>query len=67
MWRPTSTLPRKRKRSSAAVRSYTRVTDLIFWWSGATPARTRPNGVGTRSNMSTCTFTSSCDNRCSAE
>ena len=30
-----------------------RITDLILGWSGATPPRTRPNGVGRRSNRST--------------
>ena len=63
---PTSTLPKNRKPSRAAVFSYTRMTDLIFGWSGATPARTSPNGVGRRSNMSTSTSTSSCLSRCSA-
>ena len=36
-----------------AVFSYTRVTDLIFGWSGATPERTSPNGVGSASSRST--------------
>jgi hypothetical protein len=31
-----------RKRGWAATRSKAAVTALIFWWSGATPARTRP-------------------------
>ena len=34
-------------------RSKTRDTDLIFGWSGATPRRTSPQGVGSRSNKST--------------
>ena len=38
-----------------ATFSYTAVTDLIFWWSGATPPRTSPNGVGRRSYRSTRT------------
>ena len=45
---------------SAAVFSNTRETDLIFGWSGATPARTSPHGVGSRSNISTSTFWSLC-------
>jgi hypothetical protein len=48
-------LPKKRKPGCKAVLSNAAVTDLIFWWSGATPKRTRPNGVGSRSNMSTWT------------
>ena len=39
---PTSTLPKKRNPSRVAVFSYIRITDLIFGWSGATPARTSP-------------------------
>src|SRR3954454_2218540 len=35
---PTATLPKNRKPACAAVFSYMRVTDLIFGWSGATPA-----------------------------
>ena len=46
---PTATPPKKRKPSLRAVFSYMRVTLLIFGWSGATPKRTRPNGVGSRS------------------
>src|SRR3954451_525800 len=44
-----------------------RVTDLILGWSGATPARTSPKGVGNLSNMSTATAMSSRLCRCSAE
>jgi len=37
------------------------VTVLIFGWSGATPARTRPKGVGSTSSTSTSKpATSSC-------
>ena len=44
---PSSTPPKKRKPGRAArSSSYIRVTVLIFGWSGATPARTSPNGVG---------------------
>ena len=48
-WMP----PKKRNLGLAAVFSYTRVTDLILGWSGATPARTSPNGVGSASSTST--------------
>ena len=51
--RPTSTFPKKRKPGRAAIFSNARETDLIFGWSGATPRRTSPHGVGRRSNMST--------------
>ena len=44
-----------RKLGRPAVLAKTRVTDLIFWWSGATPPRTSPYGVGRRSNTSTST------------
>ena len=55
MSRPTSTLPRKRKPGCSAIFSNARETDLIFGWSGATPSRTSPHGVGSRSIMSTST------------
>ena len=48
-----STLPKNRKPGSFAVFSKTRETALISGWSGATPSRTRPHGVGSRSIMST--------------
>ena len=50
---PTSTFPRKRKPGRAAIRSNARETSFSFGWSGATPSRTRPQGVGSRSIMST--------------
>ena len=50
---PTSTLPKKRKPGSFAVFSNTRETALISGWSGATPRRTSPHGVGSRSIRST--------------
>ena len=53
-------------RDCAAVFSYTRVTDLIFGWSGATPERTRPHGVGSRSIMSTSRRPSAAFSRCPA-
>ena len=46
---PSDTPPKKRNDSCAAVLAYTRMTDLIFGWSGATPARTSPYGVGSAS------------------
>ena len=51
--RPTSTLPKKRKPGFCAIRSNARETALMFSWSGATPSRTSPHGVGRRSSMST--------------
>ena len=55
--------PRRCRRSGSpgrcAIRSKARETDLILGWSGATPSRTRPHGVGSRSNMSTSTAGSS--------
>jgi hypothetical protein len=39
----------------AAIFSNARETALMFGWSGATPSRTRPHGVGSRSIMSTST------------
>src|ERR671936_330428 len=56
--RPTSTLPKKRKPGFAAIFSYARETLFSFGWSGATPSRTSPQGVGSRSIMSTSTETS---------
>ena len=50
---PSDTPPKKRNDSCAAVLAYTRMTDLIFGWSGATPARTNPYGVGRASKTST--------------
>ena len=38
---------------ASAIFSKTRETALIFGWSGATPRRTSPQGVGSRSIMST--------------
>lgn len=46
------TLPKNRNRGSSAVFSNVRLTDLILGWSGATPERTRPHGVGSISSMS---------------
>ena len=43
---PTSTLPRKRKPGRPAIFSNARDTVFRFGWSGATPSRTRPHGVG---------------------
>ena len=57
--RPTSTLPKKRKPGFWAIRSKARETALMFSWSGATPNRTSPHGVGRRSSMSTRTIGSS--------
>ena len=57
--RPISTLPKKRKPGFAAVFSKARETALMFSWSGATPRRTRPHGVGRRSIRSTSTTGSS--------
>ena len=53
--RPTSTLPRKRKPGRAAIFSKARDTVFSCGWSGATPSRTSPQGVGSRSIMSTST------------
>jgi hypothetical protein len=43
----------RRRRSGIRPCPRTLVTDLIFGWSGATPARTRPNGVVRASSRST--------------
>ena len=48
-------LPKKRNRGSAEILSNWALIDLIFGWSGATPERTRPHGVGNISSMSTRT------------
>ena len=64
--RPTSTLPRKRKPGRCAIFSNARETVLSFGWSGATPSRTSPQGVGSRSIMSTSTAGSSLASRCPA-
>ena len=48
-------LPKNRNRGCNAVFSNCALIDLIFGWSGATPERTRPHGVGSISSMSTCT------------
>jgi hypothetical protein len=48
-------LPKKRNRGSRAVFSNCALIDLIFGWSGATPERTSPHGVGSISSMSTRT------------
>ena len=42
-------------RARAAILSNARETALMFGWSGATPSRTSPHGVGSRSIMSTST------------
>ena len=42
-------------RAARAVFSNARETALMFSWSGATPRRTRPHGVGSRSIRSTST------------
>ena len=63
---PTSTLPKKRKPGRAAVFSNARETALMFSWSGATPRRTSPHGVGRRSITSTSTRGSSLFSRASA-
>src|SRR5690349_10179126 len=47
------TLPKNRKCGSAAIFSNCALIDLIFGWSGATPERTSPQGVGSISIMST--------------
>ena len=49
---PTSTLANNRNFSWEAIFSNTFATVLIFGWSGATPLRTNPHGVGRRSIMS---------------
>jgi hypothetical protein len=48
-------LPKNRNRGSVAVFSNVRLIDLIFGWSGATPERTKPHGVGSISSMSIAT------------
>src|SRR6185437_11080554 len=48
-------LPKNRNRGSSAVFSNWALIDLIFGWSGATPERTSPHGVGSISSMSTRT------------
>lgn len=53
---PTPTLPTKVTRSSSSTARRLFCSDLIFSWSGATPYRTSPYGVGSRSR--TCTRTS---------
>ena len=54
--------PRRCRRSGspgcAAIFSNARETALMFGWSGATPSRTSPHGVGSRSIMSTSTRSS---------
>ena len=55
---PTHTLPKKPQRGSAAICAKRSVTFFTSWWSGATPYRTRPNGSGSCSKMSTCTSAS---------
>ena len=52
---PNVTFPKKRKPGRAAVFSNWLMTAFVFSWSGATPPRTRPYGVGSRSNRSTVT------------
>src|SRR6478752_270566 len=51
-------LPKNRNRGSAEIFSNCALIDLIFGWSGATPERTSPHGVGSISNMSTRTSSS---------
>src|SRR3954463_12318587 len=51
--------PKNRNLGSRAVFSNWALIDLIFGWSGATPERTRPHGVGSISSMSTRTSASS--------
>jgi hypothetical protein len=51
-------LPKNRNRGSSAVFSNCALIDLIFGWSGATPDRTSPHGVGSISSMSTRTSAS---------
>src|SRR6185312_7281270 len=52
---PTSTLRKNRKLRRLAILSNSRVTRLVLWWSGATPARTSPYGIGSRSKTLTRT------------
>src|SRR5882724_10725314 len=52
-------LPKNRNRGSSAVFSNWALIDLILGWSGATPERTSPHGVGSISSMSTRTSASS--------
>ena len=52
---PTSTLPRKRQPRRSVWRSKVSSSRLISWWSGATPPRSSPHGVGRRSIRSTST------------
>src|SRR3954447_24295587 len=49
---PTSTPPRKRQPRASVWRSKVSSRRLISWWSGATPPRSRPQGVGRRSRKS---------------
>ena len=63
---PRCTCPKNRNSSRRAVLSYCALTDLIFGWSGATPSRTRPHGVASRSNMSTRTSSSASSNAAAA-
>ena len=53
--RPTSTLPKKRQPRASVCASKVSSRRLISWWSGATPARSSPHGVGSRSNRSIST------------
>ena len=52
MCSPTTTLPKNLNRASSAIFSNCLLIDLIFGWSGATPERTKPHGVGSISSMS---------------
>lgn len=52
---PTSTLRKKVKPVCRVIRSNSRVMRLVLWWSGATPARTNPYGVGSFSKTFTRT------------
>ena len=49
--------PRRRagsgSRAASSIAANSLVTCLVCWWSGATPARTSPYGVGSRSKTST--------------
>ena len=55
---PISTFPKYRHRGSSKIFSKTLETVLIFGWSGATPLRTNPQGVGNFSKKSTVVLSS---------
>ena len=52
---PTSTFPKKRQPRPSVSRSNVSSSRLISWWSGATPPRRSPQGVGSRSKRSIST------------